>query len=262
MTHATKRTRPAGSGGAGGRSKGLRVIARSDAGIAVLVAARDKAPTQAATNATWAWSVRRFCRVLIWALPAYAVLFGVSTFGRAEGGPTPYLLDGYLLPVIGWAGGLWLGVMALVALAGLLAAARTRGKAVAGLVVGSAGAALMLAFAAMTPETSVFDARAVALTGGALYSLGWLLAGLAVLRSGLFTHTDGTLLMLAAPMLGVGGLLVGPLQTVGALLALAASIGVSVAAGRLVPVIGHGGAGPADPPAAGHGARQGRTPAR
>ncbi|PZM96505.1 MAG: hypothetical protein DIU79_04920 [Actinobacteria bacterium] len=56
--------------------------------------------------------------------------------------------------------------------------------------------------------------------------MGWLLVGWSVVRSRILSRVDGVLLMVAAPMIGVIGLLVGPMQTVGALLVLAAGIGV------------------------------------
>jgi hypothetical protein len=45
------------------------------------------------------------------------------------------------------------------------------------------------------------------------------------------------MLMLAAPMVGIGGQLVGPLQTVGAIFMLAAGIGIAWTAGRHVPSV-------------------------
>jgi hypothetical protein len=190
------------------------------------------------TNVTWAWSVRRLGRVLMWTLPAYAVVFGGVTFGRMDGGgPAPYLANGRLPHLIGWVVATWLGVVALLAIACLLAAARSRRSAAAGLLIGLTGIALLLPFAALPPDTAVYDwdARRLALAGAGVYSLGWVLAGWAVARSKLFSKADGLMLMVAGPMLGVGGLLVGPLQTVGAIFVLAAGIGMAWSAGHLVP---------------------------
>jgi hypothetical protein len=219
MTNATKKyTRPAGP------TKTHRTVPHTS----------DGPPT----NVTWAWSVRRLGRALMWALPAYAVVFGGITFGRLDGGgPAPYLANGRILHLIGWVVATWLGVVALLAIASLLAAARSRRSAAVGLLIGLTGIALLLPFAALPPDTPVYgwDARRLALVGAGVYSLGWVLAGWAVARSKLFSKTDGLLLMVAGPMLGAGGLLVGPLQTVGAIFVLAAGIGMAWTAGHLMP---------------------------
>ncbi|GAA4683435.1 hypothetical protein [Phytohabitans rumicis] len=242
MANATKHTRPAGSTV---RSAPVRVVSRTDAGVAVVAAAApEHSHLGPVTNATWAWSVRRFARSLMWTLPAYAVAYGAITLGRFDGGgPAPYLENGLILHLVGWIVAVWLGLMALVAVAGLLAAARSRRSAAMGLMIGLTGAALSLPFAALPEETRVYgaDARMLALAGASVYSLGWLVSGWAVARSGLFTVSDGLMLMIAAPMVGIAGLLVGPLQTVGAIFMLAAGIGMAWTAGRLVPSI-HGAA--------------------
>jgi hypothetical protein len=222
MTNAAKHTRPAGP-----------TTTRATPSRTASTVSRDGPPT----NVTWAWSVRRLGRALMWALPAYAVVFGGITFGRMDGGPAPYLANGRILHLIGWVVATWLGVVALLAVASLLAAARSRRSAAVGLLIGLTGIALLLPFAALPPDTPVYgwDARRLALVGAGVYSLGWVLAGWAVARSKLFSKTDGLLLMVAGPMLGAGGLLVGPLQTVGAIFVLAAGIGMAWTAGRLMP---------------------------
>lgn len=241
MTNATRHTRPAGSTV---RSAPVRVVSRTDAGVAVVAAAApERSPIGPVTNATWAWSVRRFARALMWTLPGYAIAYGAVTLGRWDGDALlPYLANGRAFHLIGWVVAVCLGLIALVALAGLLAAARSRRTAAAGLVVGLTGVVLWLPFAALPADTPVYslDARTLSLAGGAVYSVGWLLAGWSVARSGLFNKSDGLLLMVAAPMLGVAGLLVGPLQTVGAIFVLAAGIGMSWTAGRFVPSVHSG----------------------
>jgi hypothetical protein len=241
MTNATRHTRPAGSTV---RSAPVRVVSRTDAGVAVVAAAApERSPIGPVTNATWAWSVRRFARALMWTLPGYAVAYGAVTLGRWDGlAPLPYLENGRVFHLVGWVVAMWLGLMALVALAGLLAAARSRRTAAIGLMVALTGTVLWLPFAALPGDTPVYslDAHTLSLAGGAVYSAGWLLAGWSVLHSGLFSKSDGLLLMVAAPMLGVAGLVVGPLQTVGAIFVLAAGIGMSWTAGRLVPSVHSG----------------------
>ena len=253
MRHAGK----SGAGADAGSSPAYRgAHARFDQGLRVFaLEATVMAPSLPVTDESWARSIRRFAQAGVWTVPVYAVVYGVVTLGSLGGGvAAPHLADGGPMHLVGWLSAVWLGLMALMSIAGVLAPVRSRRIATAGLMVGIAGAALMLPFAALPKHTSVYgsDARTLALAGAAVYSLGWLVMGSAVLRSGVFMRTDGVLLMVAAPMLGIAGLLIGPLQTVGALLTLAAGIGVAWAARRLSPPADSVGAaaGAGDGPAA------------
>ncbi|MDT0532091.1 hypothetical protein RM555_24135 [Micromonospora sp. DSM 115977] len=195
-------------------------------------------PVGPATNATWAWSLRRLARGAVWLLPAYAILYAVVAMASDGGvGNDPYPADGRPLYLVGWVAAVWLGLLALLALTGLLAAARSRRSAVAGLLVSIAGTVLMLPFAGLAEQTPVFGttARMLVLVGATCYSLGWLLTGWSVARSGTFSIGDGVMLMIAAPLLGVGGALIGSLQTFGAIFVLVAGIGIGYRSGRLVP---------------------------
>ncbi|GIE85094.1 hypothetical protein [Actinoplanes regularis] len=183
-------------------------------------------------DAVWIWSVRRFARLALWALPAAAVLYGWLTLGvNIPPGPLPVgLLAG------------WLAAIALIALAGLLAGSPTRRVAMSGLLVTLAGATLLLPLAALPEETAV---DAVPIAPGqvpilvevacAICGAGMLLLGWAVFRSKLVNPADGVLLMLASVALGAGSYAVKPLPTVGALLLLAAGMGLAWTGGRLVP---------------------------
>ncbi|MEV1286245.1 hypothetical protein [Micromonospora sp. NPDC049679] len=241
MTQAAKYTRPPTTASAVTRSASLRIVARTDAGVAVLAAAGPQRPSGPATNGSWAWSVRQFTRATMWVLPVYGLVYGASTMGDLHaGGPSSYLDHRQPVRLIGWIVALCLGLVSLVALAGLHAATRGRRSAAIGLVIGLAGAALMLPFIVLPGRTEigVVPAGAFVVAGSALYSLGWLLVGWAVVRSQVFSIVDGVMVMLAAPMLGIVALFVGPLQTVGAMLMLAAGIGLAWTAGRLVPSVG------------------------
>lgn len=282
MTHTPKRTRPAGASPPAGRPSdapvrpaGAGVPASSarvspvpppvspaapgplpgggggpalGGGFALLPFVVERPAGLPATNATWAWSLRRFARHAVWLLPGYAVLYGLLTLTGADGAnPAAFLADGRPLHLIGWVIAVWLGLLALMALTGLLVATRSRREAAAGLLVALAGALLMLPFAALPEEVSSTGAKVLAAAGATVYSAGWLLAGWALIRSGVFSYVDGVLLMLAGPMLGVGGMFVSALQTLGAMFALASGIGVAWRAGRLVPQVHP--ATPADPAA-------------
>ena len=182
-------------------------------------------------EACWIWSVRRFARLALWALPVSAVLFGWLTLG-VQGHPGPLL--------VGLLAG-WLALISLIALAGLLAGSRTRRCAVAGLVVTLAGA--MLLPLAAVPEDAVVSGAplleghvpALIRAAGTIAATGVLLLGWAVFRSRLVNPADGVLLMLAAVALGAGPYAEQPIPAVGALLLLAAGMGLAWTGGRLFP---------------------------
>ena len=183
-------------------------------------------------EAVWIWSVRRYARVALWALPLAAVLYGWSTLDVGTP-PGPLLVE--------LAAG-WLSTVAMIALAALLAGSRTRRPALAGLLIGLAGSTLLLPLAALptgaAPDGSPLPAGQVhlaALAAAAITGTGWLLLGWAVFRSRLVNPADGVLLMLAAASIGAGSYAVKPLPTVGALLLLAAGMGLAWTGGRLIP---------------------------
>ncbi|WP_229399999.1 hypothetical protein [Micromonospora okii] len=211
---------------------------RTGGGFMVLPFVAEPTPAGPATNATWAWSLRRFGRAAVWLLPAYAVLYGVLAATSDGGlGNGPYPADGGQLHLVGWVAAVWLGLLALLALTGLLAATRSRRVAAVGLLTGIAGTVLMLPFAGLAAQAPVFGttARTLVLAGATCYTAGWLLTGWAVARSGTFSIGDGTMLMIAAPLLGLGGALIGSLQTFGAIFVLISGIGIGYRSGRLVP---------------------------
>ncbi|GAA0586391.1 hypothetical protein GCM10010172_84600 [Paractinoplanes ferrugineus] len=183
-------------------------------------------------EAVWIWSVRRYARLALWALPAAAVLDGWLTLGiDTPPGPLPVALAAD-----------WLAVLAMIALAGLLAGTRTRRTAMAGLLIGLAGAMLTLPLAALPPGTPAAGASLSAdqmqhavTVASATTGAGWLLLGWAVFRSKLVNPADGILLMLAAGAIGAGVYAKQPLPTVGALLLLAAGTGLAWTGARLIP---------------------------
>jgi Amt family ammonium transporter len=183
-------------------------------------------------EAVWIWSVRRYARVALWALPLAAALYGWSTLGV---GSTP----GPLLVKV--AAG-WFSAVAMIALAALLAGSRTRRLALSGLLIGLAGSSLLLPLGALpagaAPDGSPLAAGqvpAAALAAAAITGTGWLLLGWAVFRSKLVNPADGVLLMLAAVSIGAGSYAIKPLPTVGALLLLAAGMGLAWTGSRLIP---------------------------
>ncbi|GIE99581.1 hypothetical protein [Paractinoplanes rishiriensis] len=183
-------------------------------------------------EAVWIWSVRRYARMALWALPAAALLDGWIALGIA----TP---PG---PLVVRLAADWLSVVAMIALAGLLAGARTRRSALTGLLVGLAGLILTLPLTALPPGAlpegaplTADQLRTAGVVAVSTTATGWLLLGWAVFRSKLVNPADGVLLMLAALALSAGMYGKQPLPTVGALLLLAAGTGLAWTGGRLIP---------------------------
>jgi len=183
-------------------------------------------------EAVWIWSVRRYARLALWALPVAALLSGWTTLG-VDTAPGPLVI---VLAAD------WLSMVAMMALAGLLAASRTRRAALVGLLLGVGGFLLALPLAALPPGVAAAGAplsadqlRLVVPVAAALSGAGWLLLGWAVFRSKLVNPADGILLMLAAASIGAGTFARQPLPTVGALLLLAAGTGLAWTGSRLIP---------------------------
>jgi hypothetical protein len=224
-----RHTRPPTTASTVARTACVRVVARSDAGVSVLAATGPAGAGGAPVGSGgWARSLRVFSRAALWLLPAYGLLYALSTMGDLEGGPAGYVAHDQHARLIGWVFAICAGLIALLALAALHAASPARLAAMWGLVTGLCGAGLMLPFATLSGRTAVgpLPAGVFSTLGATFYSAGWLLVGWAVVRSRILSRVDGVLLMVSAPMIGVLGLLIGPLQTVGALLLLAAGIGV------------------------------------
>jgi hypothetical protein len=136
----------------------------------------------------------------------------------------------------------WLATISMIALAALLAGTRSRRPAIAGMLIGLAGAMLTLPLAALPPDTAAIGVPLSAeqmhhavTVAAATTGAGWLLLGWSVFRSKLVNPADGLLLMLAAAAIGAGNYAKQPLPTVGALLLLAAGTGLAWTGARLIP---------------------------
>jgi len=172
------------------------------------------------TDAAWAGTLRRFTRMAVWTLPAYALALFVT--GVLE----PPRLDSLIATAVA----AWLGPVAMVALTALLAGVRGRHLALAGLLAGLAAGGLLFAAAGES-----LYARQLEFAGGAALTLAWLLYGVAVLASRVLGRADGALLLIAAPLLGIGGAYFARLPAIGALLLLAGGLGLAWTATRLLP---------------------------
>jgi hypothetical protein len=190
---------------------------------------RDHLPVR---EAVWIWSVRRYARLALWALPASAVLSGWANLGVATP-PGPFVIQ---------LAAAWLSLIAMIGLAGLLSGTRTRRAALTGLLIGLAAFLTALPLAALPDDTvaagapfTVPQLRLVEVGAAVATGVGWLLLGWAVFRCKLVNPADGVLLMLAAVAIGAGTHARQPLPTVGALLLLAAGTGLAWTGGRLIP---------------------------
>jgi hypothetical protein len=156
----------------------------------------------------WARLTRLLGRATVWSVPGYAIAV-VAGAGRTG---TAVTLAAVLAP------------LALLSVAGLLAGGRGGWLAAAGAGTGIAGGIVLLA-----ATGTVFvphHARPGGLAGAVLLAGGWLLLGLAVLYSRSSGAGDGVLLALSAVPLAVGGSSLDAWPRLGALLLLAAGIGL------------------------------------
>lgn len=237
---------------------------RRGVGLAVLSGSSPGDPPPVVLDQAWARGARRMARAAAWALPAYALVYlwftlaGTVEFGSEATGWSARVssADYQRTQLLAGLGGWLLAMVAMVALSALLVGLRGRLLAGLGLLAGLTAAVLLLPQLGVT----VFTARAtgaavadgdpaaaqvfaqaqghgeeVAVAGVVLFSMAWLLFGLAVWRSRPLSRADGLLLVLAAPLLGVASLdvpMVGPL---GALLLLAAGIGIAANGARALP---------------------------
>lgn len=217
-----------------------------------------------AGNPAWARTQRRLGRAATWTLPGYAALLvGLGLVKVPDpdidfGGYAKYVTtDGYRYLTIGTVAGSWLGLIGIIAVTGLLTGTRARYTAIAALLVGLTGTVVALPLVglrglgepivgrayqrgdqagavALYADLHDTTAARAALAAVVLGGLGWLLLGIATLQARVLNRADGYLLMFAAVLLGAARYL-PILHAAGALLFLAAALGIALTANRLVP---------------------------
>jgi hypothetical protein len=226
----------------------------------LLAGASPPPPPRTEADPAWARATLRTARIAVWALPAYAVAYlwlsltpALDPVADPAGWAARVTEDGYLrLHLLTGPGIILLGLVALVALATLLAGARGRGFAAVGLLAALGAVALWLPrdgvamFVAPTLAEQARGGRAAADTyarmyeqaselatiGTGLFTASLVLFGVALWRSRVFSRGDGVLLILAAPLVGTAGLYLELLLPLGALLLLAAGVGIGWQGGR------------------------------
>ncbi|HEX6500034.1 MAG TPA: hypothetical protein VF054_13530 [Micromonosporaceae bacterium] len=181
---------------------------------------------------------RRGSRRLV-ALPGAAVLVAIAVL-LGRGAPEA--------PVVGILAAV-AQLVGLAALATALTGARGRRYALAALISAIVGTGLLLATLRTPVVASATGVRPalrwsqlagdapplLVAIGVVAVGLSWLLAGVAIARSRVLGRGDGVLLILAAPLLAIGGAVAGVVPVLGALLVVAAGIGLTGARERLVP---------------------------
>jgi hypothetical protein len=209
------------------------------------------------------WERRTFAfgRYAVLAIPVFALIAGLLPRSADAVSLDPatfaaYLVDGRwsVRESIASVGLVATGVVSIVGLAALLFRGRARWFAVPGLILGLVGSAGMVAgagslvvrddrlrhavfggwsaFALNAAHTGATTARLV--EGGAiLLTLGWILLGIGVSATSGMYRADGPLLIISAPLVFLGGMVLHVLPTMGSFLLLAAGLGIPFVANRI-----------------------------
>src|SRR5215210_233711 len=197
-------------------------------------------------------SAAGWIRLGLWALPVYGILTFIDTLTHQPDPNTDfeayaryvstsvYLVD----HLVGSIFGATLGIFGAIALGAYLAGTAGR-TALAAMVLSVAGSCFILAIfgmstfatpavgrAYLTGQQSVVEANQdilgvplvlTALVGGLLYSVGTILFGIAVWRSGTLPGWAGVLYAPTGLFISIIGLMIGQAQTLGAVLLIAGS---------------------------------------
>jgi hypothetical protein len=228
--------------------------------------ASKRRPSHPAQPTRWQRRTYSFGRYAVIAIPVFALIAGLLPRSSAAFSLDPAVYAHYL------ATGRWTareaiatvglgvtGVVSIVGLASLLFRGRARGYALAGLIAGLAGSAGMLTSVGSTViredrlrtafvhghwSQLAFNARttgagtaALAVGGAFLLTLGWILLGVAIIRTSGMNRADGPILIISTPLIFLGGMVLHVLPTMGSFLLLAAGLGIVVTASR-ISVIG------------------------
>lgn len=213
----------------------------------------------------WARSLRSFAQAAVWLMPAGVVLLALSSvFGVPTATSEPQLVSAGTWVVVTTLGlGLWL--LGVVALAALVATSRARGWAIVAVVASALGVALVgpligvsgLARPAVTRtaqgvenDPNIADAAArmqqgmldhaagrwLIFAGGVLLALGALAVVFTILGSRVLQRHDAWLMLVGVGLAIVAASLAWDfLFTLGAMVVLAATLGLAYTASRIAP---------------------------
>ena len=252
--HTTGRAHPANVTPAGGPVRGRAPLvpmrsANAPQASGVRAANRERRLDRIAT----------FGRYGVWTIPIFAVFVGLLPRASGAFSTDPATYERYLATehrtisdLLRTMGVNLFGVLSMAALAALLFKARGRGLALAGLVAGLAGATLLvlevgsLVIRNESMREALLGGHVTRITGNAhatsrlvpagvgLLVLAWILLGVAVFVAKGLSRTDGVLLVISAPMIFAGGMVLDMIPVLGAFLLLAAGLGIGFAAGKVV----------------------------
>jgi Amt family ammonium transporter len=205
-----------------------------------------------APSGRYARTLRRFGRYAAFAVPGYAIVTGIATLRDRPRLPLdPDWRQWGLIMATGF-----LVLVSFTALAALLSGTLGRRYAIAGLLAGLAGTVVLLPTGSLTPQAPAAaksivrgdwarvviadglrgkTAVIVVLTGAGLMIAAWWLLAVAVVKSRVLARTDAAFMVIAAPLLYLGGFGLRMVPTLGALVLLAAGMGVACTAARLTP---------------------------
>lgn len=210
--------------------------------------------------------MKTWVRAGLWLLPVYGVLTFLATLTHQPDPQTEfeswseYVTTGVFLVshIFGSIFGAAVGILGLAALTAYLAGTRRSGLALAGFtlaVIGNVFIASLFGIAAgaqpalgnaflagnATAEdlyNSVYSAPVFGIAGAGvlLFSLGFVLLGIAAAAVETLPRWATAGLALAGPLIGIAGFIIGQAQTVGSVLMVASGVGIALAVRRELAV--------------------------
>lgn len=211
-------------------------------------------------------NTKSWVRAGLWLLPAYGVLTFLATLTHQPDPQTEFeswseyvTTDVFLIShIFGSIFGTAVGILGLVALTAYLAGTRRSGLAVAGFTLAVIGSVLVVALFGIaagaqpalgnaflagnaTAEdlyNSVYSAPVFGIAGAGvlLFSLGFVLLGIAAAAVETLPRWAAAGLALAGPLIGIAGFIIGQAQTLGSVLMVASGVGIALAVRRELAV--------------------------
>ena len=210
----------------------------------------------------WQRRTYAFGRYAVIAIPVFALIAGLLPRSAAAFSVDPAVYAHYA------AHGRWqpreaavtiflaaTGLASIVGLAALLWRGRATRLAVSGLVLGLVGSITMISIVgstviredrlrhallagdwshlALNARETGSVATSIVAWGALLLTIGWILLGVGIMRTAGLNRADGPLVIIAAPLMFLGGMIAHVLPTMGSFLLLAAGLGIVFTAERV-----------------------------